>query len=72
MHAVPGVALMCEGTPSVQMSWVHELESLGTSVLSATKPQVPESQTAFWQSPAGPWGHSAAVVQLGLTQPEVL
>jgi hypothetical protein len=53
------------------MSLVQGFPSFGTSVLSAANPQLPETQTGCWQSPAGPWGQSAAVVQLGLTQAEV-
>jgi hypothetical protein len=70
-QAVPATELTCDGTPPVQMSWVQGFESLGTSLSSAMNPQVPEAQTAFWQSPAGPCGQLADVVQLGLVQPDM-
>jgi hypothetical protein len=55
-HAVPLGAGGCEGTPLVQMSCVQGLESLGTSLLSATifVPPCP-SHTTCWQSPAVWW-----------------
>jgi hypothetical protein len=70
-HAAPAAMLDWDGLPFAQIPCVQELADAGTSELSATKPQVPDSHTAFWQSPAGPCGQSAAVVQLGLVQPDM-
>src|SRR5262249_49150237 len=53
--SAPGAhtTLLCDGTPAVQMSVVHALLSLGTSLLSTSLTMLPApSQSLRWQSPA--------------------